>query len=183
MTATPHLKRPKQLTDEVWEDPIKLIDTVFDELDITYFIDTLNKWLRASLSLKRKPYDERQGQLALTLFYERLQFLIQSLYFFRLTDELNDDLRTLREELRQYNVPILNTLPEITKDFCSQYTLDYSRNELKDWMINGVLSCENDTGELDFGIIICTYESALLLTEAAYALNVAVVTEKTKNHE
>jgi hypothetical protein len=167
-----YLNKPKRLIDEALQDPIKAICSVFEKVDQAYITSNIIKWAESALALERKPYDQPEGQMTLIMFYDSIKSLIKELNMIYLNQTINSgNLELLREKIDLQRITTLETIPEAVKIFCIKYSLEYTRSELRDWLVSGVLYCEVNPDAINYVDIIYTYEHLLVLTEAAYVLS------------
>jgi hypothetical protein len=157
--------KPARLIEKVNAEPSAVIQEVFSEATIKDLLEyLLPTWLRVAVVSSESPYSDGEGRKILYEFYDQLLIFIEALY-------------VLSEPKPGYRPSVLNDEQladpaQVITTFFQQFSLDYLRRELYDFLDAGIGYDGNYPNGFTPWQAWMTYNHVLCLVEGAYRLYV-----------
>jgi hypothetical protein len=167
------IPKPILLIEKASSNPIETIAEVSPFIE--YLRDThLPRWLCTAIINENSTYADPEHHTALFHFYDNLLLLIDALVAI---NNQNFKWEISYEEIEIPPQPIFLTEEQIAnpeiivKDFCRQFSAEYTRRELWHFLEAGVTLAGDYPKGFCPGIALMSYNCVSCLTEAAYCLH------------
>jgi hypothetical protein len=162
-TQSTRFAKPVRLIEKVATGPAEVIAEVFSHTTLKDLHEyLLPSWLRVALTNTVSPYSAARDREILYEFYEQLLPFVEALYATSVTDLYHCSLYLNKEQSADPSTVITS--------FFQQFSIDYVRRELSDFMEAGIGYEGNYPNGFTPWQAWMTYNHILCLVEAAYQL-------------
>ncbi len=132
--------KPKQLIEYIDDDPLYVINEVFNTDSLTNLCDEIRAWFDLAMLADSGIYEEADQRRQLYLFHSQLQMLVEALFIISRHNTIADIKEILNEadKPRVLGREQIANPQQIIKDFFEKFPSVYIKRELDDWLNAGV---------------------------------------------